>query len=114
MFLHIGGDVVIPLKSIIAILDMDTTTVSKDSKNFIKVAEEEGFIVAIKSELPKSFIITEIDKESRVYLSPISSITLMKRTKYIQKFLKDNKTFIKEWSKKKWENRTMTNLKYKC
>ena len=113
MFLHIGGDVVIPLKSVIAILDMDTTTVSKDSKSFIKIAEEEGFVIAIKNELPKSFVITEINKESRIYLSPISSVTLLKRTRDIQNFLMDNKTFIKEWSKKKWENQITMNLKYK-
>lgn len=113
MFLHIGGDVVIPLESIIAILDMDTTTVSKDSKNFIKVAEEEGFIISMKDELPKSFIITEINKESRIYLSPISSVTLLKRTRDIENFLIKSKTFIKEWSKKKWENKTTMSLKYK-
>ena len=62
MFLHIGGDVVIPTSSIIAIFDMDTTTISKDSKEFIKIAEEEGFISTIMEELPKSFIITEINK----------------------------------------------------
>ena len=83
MFLHIGGDIVIPLKIIIAILDIETTTVSKDTKDFLKVAEEEGFISTISSDLPKSFIITETDKKSKIYLSPISSVTLQKRTGYI-------------------------------
>jgi len=36
MFLHIGGDVVLPLKNIIAIMDIETTTISKDSKDFLK------------------------------------------------------------------------------
>ena len=84
MFLHIGGDVVIPTSSIIAIFDMDTTTISKDSKEFIKIAEEEGFILTIMEELPKSFIITEINKKSKIYLSPISSVTLLKRTEYLK------------------------------
>lgn len=84
MFLHIGGDVVIPLASVIAILDIDTTTISKDTKDFLKVAEEEGFIQSISEDLPKSFVITETDKKSKIYLSPISSITLQKRSRYIQ------------------------------
>ena len=84
MFLHIGGDVVIPTNSIIAIFDMDTTTISKDSKEFIKIAEEEGFISTIMEELPKSFIITEINKKSKIYLSPISSVTLLKRAEYVR------------------------------
>jgi len=83
MFLHIGGDVVIPIKNIIAIMDIDTTTISKDTKEFLKIAEEEGFIESISFDLPKSFIITEIDKKSKIYLSPISSVTLNKRTGFM-------------------------------
>jgi hypothetical protein len=83
MFLHIGGDVVIPIKNIIAILDIDTTTISKDTKEFLKIAEEEGFVESISYDLPKSFIITEIDKKSKIYLSPISSVTLHKRAGYL-------------------------------
>lgn len=83
MFLHIGGDVVIPVKNIIAILDIDTTTFSKDTKEFLKIAEEEGFVQSISYDLPKSFIITEVDKKSKIYLSPISSVTLHKRTAFL-------------------------------
>ena len=83
MFLHIGGDVVIPMRNVIAILDIETTTLSRDTKDFLKVAEEEGFIEAISDDLPKTFIITEIDKKSKIYLSPISSVTLNKRAGYI-------------------------------
>ncbi|MGI6668239.1 MAG: extracellular matrix regulator RemB [Acetivibrionales bacterium] len=84
MFLHIGGDVVIPVKNIIAIMDIDTTTLSKDTREFLKIAEEEGFVEAISENLPKTFIITEIDKKSKIYLSPISSVTLQKRSGYIE------------------------------
>lgn len=83
MYLHIGGDVVIPVKDVIAIFDLETTTVSKDTKEFLSIAEEEGFIIAISEDLPKSFIITEIANKSRIYLSPISSVTLQKRAGYI-------------------------------
>jgi len=84
MFLHIGGDVVLPMKNVIAILDIETTTLSKDTKDFLRVAEEEGFIKTISDDLPKTFIITEVDKKSKIYLSPISSVTLQKRSGYIE------------------------------
>jgi hypothetical protein len=84
MFLHIGGDTVIPIKNIIAIMDLDKTTISKDTRDFLKIAEEEGFIETISDDLPKSFIITEIDKKSKIYLSPISSVTLQKRSGFVQ------------------------------
>jgi len=83
MFLHIGGDVVIPIRNVIAILDIETTTISKDTKEFLKIAEEEGFIESISDDLPKSFIITETDKKSKIYLSPISSVTLQKRSAFV-------------------------------
>jgi len=84
MFLHIGGDVVIPLKNVIAIMDIDSTTISKDTKEFLKIAEEEGFIESISDDLPKSFIITESEKKSKIYLSPISTVTLQKRSGYVE------------------------------
>jgi len=79
VFLHIGGDIVIPVKNIIAIFDIETTTISKGTREFLRVAEEEGFIESVNQELPKSFIITEWEKKSKIYLSPISSVTLQKR-----------------------------------
>lgn len=83
MFLHIGGDKVIPVKNIIAILDIETTTISKDTKEFLKTAEDEGFIESISDDLPRSFIITEENKKSKIYLSPISSVTLQKRSGFV-------------------------------
>lgn len=89
MFLHIGGDVVIPIKNVIAILDIETSTISKDTRDFLKTAEEEGFVTAMTDDLPRSFIITEEDKKSRIYLSPISSVTLQKRSGFMTDFTSD-------------------------
>jgi hypothetical protein len=91
LFLHIGGDVSIPLKNIIAIMDLDSTTLSKDTREFLKISEEEGFVEVVGNDIPKTFILTEYDKKSKVYLSEISSLTLCKRagftdgTNYINK-----------------------------
>ena len=59
MFLHIGGDVVVSLKSIISILDFASVIKSKDTRLFLQTAEEEGFIRRINDQEPKSLIITE-------------------------------------------------------
>jgi len=83
MFLHIGAEVAIPIKNVIAILDIETSTLSKDTKEFLKISEEEGFVEAITNDLPKSIIITETDKKSKIYLSPISTSTLRKRSSFI-------------------------------
>lgn len=82
MFLHLGENVVVPLKEVIAIFDINSTT-SIDTRHFLKIAEEEGFIKRITEDEPKSFILTERNKKSIIYLSPISSVTLVKRSGFV-------------------------------
>lgn len=82
MFLHLGENVVIPLSEVIAIFDMNSTT-NIDTRHFLKTAEEEGFIQKISCDEPKSFVLTERNKKSIIYLSPISSITLAKRSGFV-------------------------------
>lgn len=80
MFLHLGENVVVPIKDIIGIFDIQTTMYSSDTIQFLRMAEEDGFVERITKEQPKSFVIAEVDKMSKIYLSPISSSTLTKRT----------------------------------
>lgn len=81
MFLHLGENVVVPLHEIIAIFDISSTT-GNDTKHFLKISEEDGFIVRINNDKPKSFVLTERNKKCIIYLSPISSVTLIKRTEF--------------------------------
>ena len=80
MFLHLGENVVVPIKDIIGIFDLQNTMYSSDTIQFLRWAEEDGFVERITDERPKSFIIAEVDNMSKIYLSPISSTTLTKRT----------------------------------
>jgi len=80
MFLHLGENVVVPIKDIIGIFDLKTTMYSSDTSSFLRMAEEDGFVERISKEhQPKSFVIAEVNKMSKIYLSPISSSTLTKR-----------------------------------
>lgn len=80
MFLHLGENVVVPVKDVIAIFDMETSIYGSDTVQFLRMAEEDGFVERITKEKPKSFVIAEVNKKSKIYLSPISSVTLSKRT----------------------------------
>ena len=80
MFLHLGENVVVPIKDIIGIFDLQNTMYSSHTIQFLRLAEEDGFVERITDERPKSFIIAEVDNMSKIYLSPISSTTLTKRT----------------------------------
>lgn len=84
MILHLGENVVIPVKDIIAIFNMESINQSKINKDFLKIAMEEGFVQKISDDEPKSAIIAEIKKKSVVYLSSISSTTLLKRSRFIE------------------------------
>ncbi|QGU93754.1 DUF370 domain-containing protein [Clostridium bovifaecis] len=83
MFLHLGENVVVPLKDIIGIFDIETTMYSTDTIQFLRMAEEDGFVERITKENAKSFVVAEVNKKSKIYLSPISSSTLTKRTENI-------------------------------
>ncbi|MBE7045243.1 MAG: DUF370 domain-containing protein [Ruminococcaceae bacterium] len=81
MFLHLGGDVVVRMSDVVAVFDMDNTTVSKHSRNFLTKAQRAGEVVDVTEDLPKSYIITNSGGKTRVYISSISSQTLTKRAK---------------------------------
>lgn len=85
MFIHLGGDIVISIKDVISIMDIESSNLSNTTKEFLSIAEDEGFIQKISEDEPKSFILTEKDNKTIIYLSPISSVTLYKRAGFIDK-----------------------------
>lgn len=80
MFLHIGNDVVIRKEDIVAVFDMDNTTISKYSRDFLTYAQKNAEVVDICEDLPKSYIVTSFEGKNRVYISSISSQTIYKRS----------------------------------
>ena len=81
MFLHLGGDAVVHEKSVIAVFDMDNTTISRQSRHFLNEAQRRGEVMDVTEDLPKSYIVTRYRGKTKVYISSISSATLAKRAK---------------------------------
>ena len=80
MFIHIGHDTVVLDKEIIGIFDMDNTTVMKKTIDYLNNAEKEKNVVNVAPfELPKSFIVCSTPKGNRIYISPVSVGTVLKR-----------------------------------
>ncbi|MBQ5565478.1 MAG: DUF370 domain-containing protein [Clostridia bacterium] len=79
MYLHLGADVVILKRDIVGIFDLDTTTISKHTKNYLALAEKNGKVVNVSYELPKSFVVICENGITKVYISQLSSQTLLKR-----------------------------------
>lgn len=79
MYLHLGQDTVITTESIVAMFDIDACTVSKKTRDFLAEAEKKGQIVNVSFELPKSFVVCEKHGKTVVYISQLSTKTLLKR-----------------------------------
>ena len=79
MYLHLGEKTVIKTDSIIGIFDLDNSTISRHTRNFLTQAEKNKEVVNVSYELPKSFIVCREKEGRRVYISQISCGTLYKR-----------------------------------
>ena len=84
MYLHMGQDFIVREQEIIGIFDIDTTSTGKRTREFLARAEEEGAVVSMTNEIPKSFVITDFPYDT-VYISSISSRTLGERCKRLDK-----------------------------
>lgn len=90
MFLHLGQDTIITTDKILGIFDLETTTVSRATRDYLSTMEKSKRVVNVSYELPKSFIITtdKKTKKKTMFISQISTTTLLKRI--------DNINYIKE------------------
>ena len=80
MYLSIGNDMAVRDTSLIGIFDMDNTTTSKRTREFLENAEKDGQVVPC-DDLPKAFVLTAEYGLNRVYLTSLSSSTLERRLK---------------------------------
>lgn len=79
MYLHLGQNTVINSKEVIGVFDLDTATVSKRTRDYLSKCEKKGQITLVSGEIPLSFVVCKKGKESKVYFSSVSSVTLQKR-----------------------------------
>ena len=80
MYVNIGGDLAVRDSSIIGIFDLDNTSISHRTQEFLANAEKEGAVVPC-DDLPKSFVLTAEYGMNRLYLTSLNTATLEKRTK---------------------------------
>lgn len=85
VFLHLGGEEIVHVRDIVAIMDIEKTTTSALTREFLKMGEEEGFIKTIvEEEIPKSFVVAYKNDMQVIYLSPLSVTTLYRRYKKLE------------------------------
>ncbi len=84
VFIHLGGNQMIQVSEIVAIIDVNHSNASDPYFSFLKIAEERGCFERIMTDEIKSYVVTK----KKVYGSPISSLTLMKRAELCQNYRK--------------------------
>lgn len=80
MFIHLGGNRMISINEVIAIVDATVKKTSFTSSSFFINAKHHGWVETIASDEIKSYVITDY----KIYASPISSLTLKKRAHHSQ------------------------------
>ncbi len=80
MYIHLGNNVSVSTDDIIGIFDIENTSTSESTKNFLRHAAETGRTVSVSYEMPKSFIVcTDRNNQEIIYISQISASALRKR-----------------------------------
>lgn len=72
MFLHLSQTCVLKKDEVIGVFDMDTATVSPETRRFLRGAEQAKRLRSVAKDLPKSFVITQ----DTVYLAQPSPASL--------------------------------------
>lgn len=80
MYLHLGKNVVVAHRDIVAVCDLDNASHSHITRAYLAAAEKAGQVVNVSEELPKSFVVCQsAGGQQTVYLSQLASSTLLKR-----------------------------------
>lgn len=80
MYLHLGQSVIVSHEEIIGIFDLDNTSYSHRTREFLDRAQHDGRVTAVSGELPKSFVLSQSRSgPDRVYITQLSSATLRGR-----------------------------------
>lgn len=79
MYIHLGNDVVVSESSVVGIFDIENTSISPATKDFLATAQKQNKIVYVTNDLPKSFVVCREDDGFVVYVCQVSPATMLKR-----------------------------------
>lgn len=84
MYVHLGQNTVIRSRDLIGIFDLEKTTISHTTRDFLAAATARDEVINVSPEMPKSFVVAgQRGEKNRVYISQISPATLLKRTDFM-------------------------------
>lgn len=75
MYIHLGNDTAVPDRDIIGIFDIENTSVSRITKDFLSETGKSGKTVYVSYDMPKAYVLCT----EGVYITAVSPLTLRKR-----------------------------------
>lgn len=79
MYVAFGKEKSVFSDDIVAIFDLDITSQSYLTRQFLKESEKKGAVENTAEDIPKSFVICKEKDKNTVYLSQMATATLIKR-----------------------------------
>ena len=79
-FLHLEGGETLVAEDVVGIFDMDGATVEEATREFLKERQKQMQVVSLASDLPRSFLLVREAYSDRVYISGLSTETVVKRS----------------------------------
>ena len=79
MYIHLGNDVVVSESSVVGIFDIENTSISPATKDFLATAQKENKIIYVTNDLPKSFVVCREKDGFVVYVCQVSPATMRGR-----------------------------------
>ena len=79
MYLHLGSGALVEKKSIVGIFDLDNTSQSHITRKYLNMADTGGKVINVAEDIPKSFVVCRDESGMKIYLSQMSTQTLLKR-----------------------------------
>ena len=80
MFIHLGHNHIINQNEIIGIFDIENTSTSKITREFLVEMSKKNKVIYVNEDLPKSFVVVRKGNESIIYITSLASSTLKKRS----------------------------------
>ncbi len=83
IFLHVGHGKSVKSRDIVGIFDMDSSTVSKVTRDFLTKAQKNSMVINVTDEIPKAYILTckKKERKPKVIISQLAVQTLTERLK---------------------------------
>lgn len=81
MYVNIGGDKMVFQEDVIGVFDLENTTTSKITREFLKRREKDGKSESYVTDIPHSFVVLN----DKIYIAQSSTQTILKRANRLKK-----------------------------